>query len=108
LEAQLEAQARRAVNDPGIVRRLGADTVWLMSRLFDWYAEDFSREKGSVRSYLEAYLEPAVRGMPKLRYQTYDWSLNDRVPPAMGEGNNRFRYVVSAALPRGSNETKWF
>lgn len=108
LEAQLDAQARRAVNDPVVLRRLGADTVWLMSRLFDWYAEDFSREKGSVRSYLEAYLEPAVRGMPKLRYQAYDWSLNDRVERAMGEGNNRFRYVVSAALPRGSNETKWF
>ena len=63
-------------------------TLWL-SEIFDWYKEDFIQAKGSVANFvapwvggdksLEAEVLAAEKAKKlKIKYNTYDWSLNDR------------------------------
>jgi hypothetical protein len=108
LDEQLDEQARRAINDPGFVQRSRGDSMLTVSTIFQWYADDFSREKGSVREYIRYYLEPPFSGTPAIRYSVYDWSLNDITEADAATANNEFRYVVSATIPKGTTETKLF
>lgn len=82
LDAQLEAATRAFINDPAKNRfDLAANTASI-SKIFDWFREDFERAAGSVQKYLANYVadpEAAARlardGFD-LRYLDYDWSLN--------------------------------
>jgi len=52
------------------------------SKLFDWFAEDFEKEAGSVRDYLKQYVDGSVRdaldnGAP-IDFRDYDWAINDQ------------------------------
>lgn len=48
--------------------------VLKVSRIFDWYADDFGGESGVIH-YIRRYRQGNVPN--ELRYQDYDWSLND-------------------------------
>lgn len=82
LDAQLEAATRAFVNDPAKNRYDPVERVAHLSRIFDWYAEDFEAVAGSVAVYVARHLEhpEAAAGLAdgswKIRYQKYDWSLN--------------------------------
>jgi hypothetical protein len=103
LEAQLDDQFRRFVNDE---RRnsidLEAGTVRL-SKIFDWFAEDFTdaaaehptlrRRAGKhagVLAFIAAYLPEAtgralLAGRLRVSFLPYDWALNDTsAPPTFG------------------------
>jgi hypothetical protein len=74
LEAQLEDQARRFLSDSS--RNRYRDGRLEVSRIFDWYGEDFEPRE----QYFQRYA--AVLGMPpgaspRLQFLDYDWSLND-------------------------------
>lgn len=47
-----------------------------ISRLFDWYGEDFVADFGSVESFIEAYREGGAGDVDLEGWLTYDWSLN--------------------------------
>jgi hypothetical protein len=73
LEAQFEEQTRAYLNeDRGIAVR--GDSAQL-SKIFDWYKEDFGGEAG-VRAFIPKYRggKPVPK---KVTYQEYDWSLNE-------------------------------
>lgn len=73
LEAQLDEQTRAYVNEDRGVRWSG-DNVQL-SKIFDWYKEDFGGE-GGTRAFVAKYR--GGRALPKkVTYQEYDWSLNE-------------------------------
>ena len=84
VEQQLDEAARAFINDPAKVR-LSEDgrTMWL-SRIFDWFGEDFGGQEGAVRfcqKYLPEATAEAIRHQPpKVRWLEYDWSLNERQP----------------------------
>jgi hypothetical protein len=68
-----------------IDRREGQITV---SRIFDWFEEDFGGESG-VRAMLARYAPESDRGWlagsagkAELDYFDYDWTLNDSTPPS--------------------------
>ncbi|MFQ5633851.1 MAG: DUF547 domain-containing protein [Gammaproteobacteria bacterium] len=82
LNVQLHDAARSFINDPtrnlfDIDRRIA-----FVSRIFDWYAEDFAKAGGSVQRYIarfvdNAEVQEALRGEEfELRYFEYDWHLN--------------------------------
>lgn len=86
LESQLERVTRRAVRDPAWVdlqrcQTYGKGTIRL-SKIFDWYAEDFGGEAG-IRRFLARYRPeeklPLQNEGCRLDYLDYDWSLN--LPP---------------------------
>ncbi|MBA3485633.1 MAG: hypothetical protein H0T88_00325 [Lysobacter sp.] len=59
-----------------------------MSKIFDWYADDFDAHSGTVGGFLARYraelgLDAAAasrlqQGGMRLAYTTYDWSLNNK------------------------------
>jgi uncharacterized protein DUF547 len=102
---QLDDQARRFLNDPrrGVqieiqangdkqgVSRLatgGAATVVIhVTKVMDWFADDFKKWGGGQVAFIRKYLPPdkqklidAAKGNVKLDFYSYDWILNDASP----------------------------
>jgi len=83
IETQLDARTR-------LVHRTGRwfrhdeerGELWL-TPLYDWYAEDFRRDAGSVLEFVARYAPSVRRAIdegrpPGVRWKEYDWSLNAR------------------------------
>jgi len=88
LEEQLLAATEDFVNDPTRNRFDAAARTARVSRIFDWYEEDFTAAHGTIAAYISRYVaDPDVaRGLAgrgwKLRFLPYDWTLNGAPPPA--------------------------
>ncbi len=80
LGLQLDEQMRSFVNDPGSNRFDREKKELRLSEIFEWFAEDFERDAGSVREYLLRFApredEELIRSA-KIEYLDYDWDLND-------------------------------
>jgi hypothetical protein len=81
LDAALDAVTRSFINAPG--NTVFKDGKLHVSRLFDWYAEDFGGPEG-VWTFLRQYAGPdlakrmGAAASRELAYTEYDWSLNGR------------------------------
>jgi hypothetical protein len=81
LDAQLDDNTRRFVDDPDKNRFDLDHNVAEISKIFKWFEEDFEAA-GGVRPFLARFVaDPAVaaalrQGRLKIRYLDYDWSLN--------------------------------
>jgi len=78
IETRLEAAARAFVNHPrGLAVRDGRVTV---SKLYDWYREDFGGSEADLIAHLALYAEPALharlRAAGGIDGSAYDWRLN--------------------------------
>jgi hypothetical protein len=79
-DEQLDQAGREFINNEHNVR-VEDDTV-MLSTIFKWYKKDFPKD---ILVYLQQYAEPALKqelqaaheGKYRIRYETYDWSLND-------------------------------
>ncbi len=82
LDEQLDEAARQFINDPTRNRFSLERREAFLSRIFDWFAEDFASNTGSVQEYLADYtLEPRIAELLAkqeftLNYDTYHWGLN--------------------------------
>ena len=75
LQAQLEAATRAVLNDPQFIdaSQCGSERgVLRLSRLFEWYADDF----GEMRAFLDRYRPEPIAAECGIEYMDYDWSLN--------------------------------
>ncbi|MFN3485742.1 MAG: DUF547 domain-containing protein [Planctomycetota bacterium] len=89
-DQELDRAARAFINDSRNVR-IASDAVYL-SRIFEWYREDFvtwlGRPGAGLLDYLIAYAdEPLATDLRRardarlaVRFLDYDWSLNERKP----------------------------
>ena len=90
LDEQLDRAARDFLQDGIAVRSDPEKNEIRISKIFDWYDDDFLRyqqklrpgEKPSVLDYLRPFLSESVQSFlrtrnPKLRHLSYDWGLND-------------------------------
>lgn len=90
LDQQLNSAAVAFINDDRNVTIEPGKNRVVLSKIFDWYKEDFVRatqtkanQPGSVVQYLAIYLSPqrrqAVQRMkrPDITFHPYDWSLNE-------------------------------
>ena len=85
LDAQLDDSVRRFLSDRSR-NRADEKGLWV-SKIFDWYAEDFEKKAGSVQAWLaphadllsdDAQAQAAVRNESlRLHYLDYEWTLND-------------------------------
>ncbi len=48
-----------------------------LSMIFNWYGADFSKNGGSVRSFVNTYSPVKINPNAKISYLEYDWSLNE-------------------------------
>jgi hypothetical protein len=87
LEAQLEVNSQRFLSDSS--RNYYQNGRFYLSKIFDWYAEDFEQGWGgynSLAEFISAYqtqldlplggLQSLANGRMKVRYTDYDWGLN--------------------------------
>lgn len=90
LEAQLDAAARHFLADPNKGFRAemkkglfgGKKPTARLSKILDWFGEDFGKMEGDRLSWIRPYLPTEGQGFlkahpdPTLEYLDYDWSLN--------------------------------
>lgn len=86
IDQQLDDQARRFLNGPQGVRieKNGDEVVLHVTKIMDWFADDFEKWGGGRVAFLRKYL-PAdkqkqidvARGKVELEFQDYSWDLND-------------------------------
>lgn len=75
LDATLEANMKRFVNDSSRNQVDDAKRQLRLSRIFEWYADDFGG-KEKVAGYVSKYLGRDVSGYA-VSFLEYDWTLND-------------------------------
>ena len=75
LYAQLDAQAKRFIND-ATKQRFSHETAEI-STIFNWFETDFTAE-GSLLNYLNMYVENKLPEHTKISYLAYDWRLNEQ------------------------------
>ena len=76
LDDQLDQQTRAFLANPGKGLRLKG-SVARVSRIFDWFEEDFRRAYGGVRPFLRRYRPDVAQTVNIEADLPYDWSLND-------------------------------
>lgn len=75
LEKQLEAQTKKALNDPNFIR-LNKDKVQL-SQIFKWYKKDFLKNENNLLDFINLYREQPIPKDFKTAFYDYNWQLND-------------------------------
>lgn len=79
LEADLDAAGRAYVNNPRGVSFRG-DKIHV-SRIYDWFVEDFGGDEASVLNHLRQFADPELSERlaqsGRIAGQFYDWRLND-------------------------------
>ncbi|MCZ6775389.1 MAG: DUF547 domain-containing protein, partial [Ignavibacteria bacterium] len=83
LNAQLEEDARRFLNDPERNQFDPEAHAVYLSKIFDWYESDFEESAGSVRSFISRYMAHDEKLLidsedVDIEYLPYDWALNTR------------------------------
>ncbi|MEZ4317921.1 MAG: DUF547 domain-containing protein [Myxococcota bacterium] len=74
LDAFLDEQTTRFVNHPQKVRpKEGAEGVWEISQIFEWYEKDFEAAGGAA-AFIHGYRDE-VPADAKIEFIPYDWSL---------------------------------
>ena len=76
LDAQLERVTKGFVNSDRGVRVAGDKSSAQLSKIFDWYKDDFAASGGAVGFINKRRSTPLPDGI-KISYQDYDWALND-------------------------------
>jgi len=90
LDEQLDDQVRvwLANEHTGLKVEDGGATIRI-SPIFDWFGEDFARDSGSVRAFVDKHRPkgsgPAPGARARIEYFDYDWSLNDSRRSSQGD-----------------------
>lgn len=88
LDQQLTASARAFINDRTRNRFDRERRIAYLSKIFDWFSEDFINHSGSVLAYIVPFLsDPDLandirRNSYTIEFLDYDWSLNGVPPPS--------------------------
>ncbi len=110
LDEQMETQTRLALNNDDFIKTNGNEIA--LSKIFQWYVGDFGGNQKSVIAFINKYRKNKITSTNKISYYEYNWQINDRSAgnSSVGDatGANAARYVVSAAIPKGSVELKLF
>lgn len=86
LDQQLTASAQRFINDPTRNRFDQQRQIAHLSKIFDWFSEDFINHSGSLLGYIAQFVsDPDLandirQNSYTIEFLDYDWSLNG-VPP---------------------------
>ena len=89
LNSQLHDAAKRFINDPTRNRFDPERRIAFLSKIFEWYADDFVAAGGSLQRYLARFVSDAAvqdvlrKDEFEIRTVDYDWDLNGHY-----DGNN--------------------
>ncbi|MDF1696897.1 MAG: DUF547 domain-containing protein [Saprospiraceae bacterium] len=108
IEEQLENRSREVLNDPIFLKE--TDRGIGLSEIFKWNRFEFDGKKGAIR-FINGFRNEQINLDSDTYYYDYDWTLNDVRFANNGDsatGNNSYRYVTSASIPKGGIEVKLF
>ena len=83
LDDQLDEQVERWLGDPSRNRFDSKQKKVVVSKIFEWFKDDFARDAGSVQAWLAQHAPEKERvwlGSAedlKIEFQDYSWKLND-------------------------------
>lgn len=83
LEEQLEEQVARWLDDPSRNRFDAKSNKVVVSKIFDWFRDDFVRDAGSVQAWLEVHAPEKERAWlasakdVAIELQDWSWKLDD-------------------------------
>uniref|UniRef100_A0A7C2JXT8 DUF547 domain-containing protein n=1 Tax=Schlesneria paludicola TaxID=360056 RepID=A0A7C2JXT8_9PLAN len=96
INEQLADNARDFFSRPQNLKVDPASHTLSLSSILDWFGGDFGRSQPEQLRFLQPYLPQSAQALAqdpnvRIRYQDYNWSLNDRAkkPAARGEGSTR-------------------
>lgn len=75
LDAQLEAQTKKAINGSFIQVNSKKNRVQV-SQIMEWYKEDFKTKETDEIDFINKYRAKKLEGKWKLSYFPYDWAIN--------------------------------
>lgn len=75
LNAQLEAQTKKAINGNFIIVNSKKNRVQV-SQIMEWYKEDFTTNGMDEIDFINTYRSEKLEGKWKLSYFPYDWTIN--------------------------------
>lgn len=112
LDQQLDAAARRTINDDYFVRVDSEKRRIYLSELFLWYADDFTSGQGTIIAYLNRYRTQQLPADYGINYIKYNWRLNEviyrQAEEAIWTGQNLQTFTPSQLLFAGQSEIKLF
>lgn len=88
LDSQLEDSTRRFINDRTRNRFDRVNKVAYLSKIFDWFSDDFSQSSGSVPKFVAHYVDDPelakelAAGKYQIEYLEYLWDLNGTFSPS--------------------------
>ena len=86
IDQQLDQAARAFINDPTRNRFDRKQRIAYLSKIFDWFENDFASSAGSVLQFVARYVHDVdlarelTPDVYRIAYLDYDWSLNGPVP----------------------------
>lgn len=78
LDAQLDARAKLALNSSEFIRVNSGKKSVDVSKIFEWYADDFKKGGKSTLAYINGFRQQDIPANYKVGTYEYDWSLNSR------------------------------
>jgi hypothetical protein len=76
LDEQLEQAAKESLNRDYFIRVNEDEKTVEISKLFDWYKDDFLKETDSVLAFINEYRDEEISSDFTVDYYVYDWGLN--------------------------------
>ena len=84
VQARLKEETQEYLNSERGIRVDRAGNILYLSRIFDWFEEDFVEQSGSVTNFIRPYLGREVLSFldrkPKKKFLGYNWTLNAQEP----------------------------
>ena len=78
LETQLASLTKRFLSDPAKNQLNTAGNQVLLSKIFEWYLQDFGGSHAGLLSWIDSQLPAAKVAGKKVAFSDYDWALNDQ------------------------------
>ena len=77
LDTQFETSGKRFFNDRSRNYYDKQKNILFLSKILDWFEEDFTRE-GTLVEFVQKYMNTKIPKSVKIKYLHYDWDLNDK------------------------------
>lgn len=78
LDEQLDEKTRQALNSKSFVRVNKNQEKVELSKIFEWYKGDFTRDQASLVAYVNQYRTQKIPTDYQVSHYEYDWELNDQ------------------------------
>jgi hypothetical protein len=95
LDTQLDQQAKLALNNDQFVYSMVDNKSIYLSEIFNWYEEDFGKNKKEVVAYINGFRSEKFDESYRIQYYPYDWTLNDAAAVSNNTGSIDITPVTS-------------